>query len=482
MSYGRLVGKKERLYVPIGAGNALKYGIGGGAALLDIARRAGLPVPPGIILVDEAYRRALGNGLIRLEPSGELSVPDATRLAFALAFPNFEWELPGPFSFYTAFSAQDGTPDPNAPLTAVREEVDGRDSGQLSAALCAAWAASPHPEGDFRRDLVMVQAVKAIQRGTALSEAAYEDDLIAPDGGESALAMPKLRGGEGGKTGADWRERLRILLREVRAVFAHRRSGRDWEIAYADDGEKCWLLQIRPVTALSQRDDPFVEAQRAAFGTVLGPPSPLLTALFVAAGAQAWAAYHDLDRNVQTTRPLIEAFFGRPYLNVAIVGDMLRLWGLPATQLPPALRAAGLDFPAQTGRALRSLIPARRWQAVHLPAHPDPDLGTAAGAVAALQTAIAEGLIALIGGKDSQAAAQRADRARAALREVAARALPDPDQVWLLTIEEAAALDSGTRPDPATLAARSAAWEPHAAAAISAPDTLRRNLAALPIS
>jgi len=78
MSYGRLVGKKERLYVPIGAGNALKYGISGGAALLDIARRAGLPVPPGIILVDEAYRRALGNGLIRLQASGAFSAPSTT--------------------------------------------------------------------------------------------------------------------------------------------------------------------------------------------------------------------------------------------------------------------------------------------------------------------------------------------------------------------------------------------------------------------
>ncbi len=478
MSYGRLVGKKERLYVPIGAGNALKYGISGGAALLDIARRAGLPVPPGIILVDEAYRRALGNGLIRLEPSGALSAPDATRLAFALAFPNFEWELPGPFSFYTAFSGPDGLPAPNAPLIAVRDEVDGRDSAQLSEALCATWAASPHPEGDFRRDLVMIRSVRATHRGTALSEAAYEDDLIVPDGEEMPLTLPKLRGREGGKSGANWRERLRILLRDVRAVFAHRRSGRDWEIRYADDGERCWLLQIRPVTTLSQRDDPFVEAQRAAFGSALGPSSPLMTALFVAAGAQAWAAYHALDRNVQTARPLIEAFFGRPYLNVAIVAEMLRLWGLSAAHLPEKLRAAGLDFPAQPGRTLRSLIPARRWRRVHLPTQPDPDLKTAAGAVAALQTALAEGLIALIGGQDGQAATARADRARAALLEIAARTIPEADQVWLLTVEEAAALDSGPTHDPALLAARAAAWEAHAAAV--APDVLRRHTAALP--
>ncbi|MBO9309339.1 MAG: hypothetical protein J7551_06110, partial [Chloroflexi bacterium] len=179
--YGTLTGKKERLWLPIGLGSAAKFGVGAKAALLDVARRYGLPVPTGIILVDEAWRRALASGLVRRGDDGSVSAPDKSRLVFAIGFPNFDWELPGPFAVRSAFSAEDGKAQSMAGYFTTRLNVDGRDPEQLADALCAVWQSAEQCAaqlGELRRDVLIMRMVAARHSGVAFTEHAYADDLV----------------------------------------------------------------------------------------------------------------------------------------------------------------------------------------------------------------------------------------------------------------------------------------------------------------
>ncbi|PJF31517.1 MAG: hypothetical protein CUN51_04090 [Candidatus Thermofonsia Clade 1 bacterium] len=259
--YGKLTGKKERLWLPLGYGNAAKYGIGAKAALLDVARRYGLPVPTGIILVDEAWRRALGAGLVRRHDDGSLSVPDNSRLVFAIGFPNFEWELPGPFAVRSAFSTEDGTGQNLAGYFASCLNVDGRDPAQMAEALRLVWESAERHEaqrGVLRHDILIMRMVNARYSGVAATRHAQADDQVtfvagSPEINSAAasesLSLPKLRTfGKPSPSLPDWAQRLQLLLRRVRRIFSHKRSGRDWQIEWADDGTTCWLLQIYPLT------------------------------------------------------------------------------------------------------------------------------------------------------------------------------------------------------------------------------------------
>ncbi|MCS6869828.1 MAG: hypothetical protein RML95_03935 [Anaerolineae bacterium] len=260
--YGRLTDKKERLWLPLGYGSAAKYGVSAKAALLDVAQRYGLPVPTGIILVHEAWRRALGAGLVRRHDNGSLSVPDGSQLVFAIGFPDFEWELPGPFAVRSAFSAESGVTQSLAGCFASCLNIDGRDPAQLAEALRVVWESAERrvPQlGELRRDVLIMRMVDAKHSGIASTRHEVANDQVtfvtgSPDkmsgntAGES-LSLPKLRAfRKPSPSLPDWTQRLQVLLRRVRRIFSHKRSGRDWQIEWADDGTTCWLLQIYPLT------------------------------------------------------------------------------------------------------------------------------------------------------------------------------------------------------------------------------------------
>ncbi len=372
--YGKLTGKKERLWLPLGYGNAAKYGIGAKAALLDVARRYGLPVPPGIVLVDEAWRRALGSGLVRLSDSGTVSAPDPSRLIFSIGFPNFEWELPGPFAVRSAFSAEDGATESMAGYFTSRLHVDARDPAQLAEALCAVWESAERyaeKHGELRRDVLLLRMVNATHSGVAFTEHAHADDLVnftegladklvsgAVEG--ESLSLPKLRHGEKPDSHLPaWAARLQVLLRDVRRIFSHKGSGRDWDIEWADDGTTCWLIQIRPITRPTRRNEAFTIANHKE---ILPPlPSIFMTSLVAACADRLFAYYRRFDRDLPENRPFIEVFNGRPYINLSLMVEMMRTFGLPSKLVTDSIggETEG-DYPANLRQMLRKIIPLLR--------------------------------------------------------------------------------------------------------------------------
>jgi pyruvate,water dikinase len=254
------------LILRLGSGEAAHKGCGPKAALLDRAARAGLPVPPGVIVLDEAWRSAVERGLVRLEGVTDrrpVSVPDPSLLVHLIGLPPFA----GPLAVRSAFSAEDGTTDSLAGVFVSGLFVDGRRPAALAAGLAGVWASAFRRPRGFRRDLILQEMIHARRAGVAFTERQYEDDVVnATEGtaehlvggtlsGESLL-LPKRRGGERPTEDAPAAARLQVLLRDVRRVF----DEEDWDVEWADDGEHVWLVQVRPVTRPTRRNEVFTAA------------------------------------------------------------------------------------------------------------------------------------------------------------------------------------------------------------------------------
>jgi hypothetical protein len=246
-----LTSKKERLYVPLGRGQAAHFGVGPKAALLDMAARAKLPVPPAIVLIDEAWQRAHQSGLVQIKTDGSVVASDPTRFLLALRQPNFDWEFPGPFAVRAAFSGESGAAIAQPGAFASRLDVDGQNSAELADALCDVWASAGHTSGVVRRDVLIMRMVSAKFGGEARTIANADDDMIARRHEESdgMVTLPRLRVGllAGGGDTSTWQGRLQVLLRDVRRVFRRRGFPDDWAITWADDGAQCWLLGVWPL-------------------------------------------------------------------------------------------------------------------------------------------------------------------------------------------------------------------------------------------
>ena len=470
-----LTTKKERLYLPLGTGEAVKYGVGPEAALLDAASRAGLPVPASIILVDEAWTRALGNGLVRQTDAGAVIAPDPTRLIVALRLPNFEWEFTGPFVVRGAFSPVAGDARAAEAPTAARLGVDARDTGALAEALCAVWSAAPGEPGQYRRDVLIMRMVDAQVAGVAITEGAYEDDIARTGVDGEGIALPKLRSGERPAASPDapaWHGRLQRLLRDVRRVFNRRRLPHDWEIEWADDGTMCWLVALRPATHPPRRDEAFVLLDADLF--VGSRAGPFLTSLLVSCAPGLEAYFRGLDRGPTSPRPFIAEVEGWPGANLSLMTDRLRALGLPTRIVTEAFGVAGTmaDHPARPRRMIRSPLAAIRFglmtrrasqragqliREMNRRAEQPPN--TLHGIIEALRwlhTIHLTGVLSLAAAgapRDSltQAAQVASSRLYDALLAVAGRMadagqVPDQHAIWMLRVEEAEQLEAGWTP------------------------------------
>jgi hypothetical protein len=469
-----LTTKKERLYLPLGTGEVVKYGVGPEAALLDAAARAGLPVPASIILVDEAWTRALGNGLVRQTDAGMVIAPDPTRLIVGLRLPNFEWEFTGPFAVKAAFSSVEGQSRATEAPAAVRLGVDARDTGVLAEALCAVWGAAPGEPGQYRRDVLIMRMVDAQFAGVAITERAYEDDIARTGEDGEGIMLPKLRGGEQTTSASDapaWHGRLQRLLRDVRRVFNRRRLPHDWEIEWADDGKTCWLVALRPVAHPPQRDEAFVLLDADGFAG--GRVGPFLTSLLVSCAPGVEAFFRGLDRGPISPRPFIAEVDARPGANLSLMMDSLRRLGLPSRIAPEAFGVrAPVDYPARPRRMLRRpLASIRFWlmtrraarradqliQEMNRRAEQSPE--TLHGVIEALRwlhmTHLAGALALAAAGASRDPLAQAAQAASRRLHEALlavtgrmtdAGQLPDQHAIWMLRVEEVERLEAGWAP------------------------------------
>lgn len=375
-------------HILLGSGEAVSLGVGNKGALLDRAARASLPVPRGFVLLDSAWQEALTTGLVILE-AGSIALPDPTRLINCLQLDILTHSSPSSlFAIRSAFSAEDRAGESLAGFFTSRLFVDPTAPDQLATALADIWASALKQPGEFRRDVLIMEMVAAQQAGVAFTERNFEDDLINFTAGTADVLvsgevegeqflLPKLRKADDfGFWTAQTRSpkspdfgqnqeilhsvphplppflpRLQHLLRNIRRVFG---SG-DWDVEWADDGMRCWLVQIRPITRPSRRNEAFTIANHKEILPEL--PSRFMSSLIASCADGLFAYYRRFDASLPAHRPFIEVFFGRPYINLSLLSEMMRIFGLPTRLVTDNIGGeTGQVYGANWGR-LMSKIP-----------------------------------------------------------------------------------------------------------------------------
>lgn len=303
-------------HVPtLGSGDVVGGGCSPKAARLDRARQAGLPVPPGAVVIDGTDFGAAARQVAAMFSShGELGL--AVRSAFA---------------------AEDGTTSSMAGHfhTALSIPPEAEHVEEAIAAVHLSGSAT------YRRDALIMPMVRAQHAGVAFLEPGWEDDLVnvveglgerLVSGAETGrrLRLPRLGRFERPNTGDDWSNRLQALLRDIRRT----EGDHPLDIEWADDGTTCWLLQLRPITVAPQRDELFTLANHREI--LPDPPSVFMSSLIVANG-QRMAGPGGLLEPALKHRSYFEMFDGRPYINQSLLTDFVRSLGLPSSLVNESL-------------------------------------------------------------------------------------------------------------------------------------------------
>jgi pyruvate,water dikinase len=283
----------------LGSGSGASFGVGAKAAMLDQALAAGLPVPSGFVIPDGQ------------EPSSLL-------------------DLSGPFAVRSAFSVEDTDASSNAGRF---RSLLGVNSDGLSTAVGRVRSSAGTDTG--RLDVLVMDMVRATTAGIAFTERGFEDDrvewvhglaadLASGNVAGASMELARLRAGEQPRRDlAGWQRRLALLLRDVRAEF----GDFDWDVEWADDGETCWLLQVRPITAPTLRNETFTIANHKEI--LPDPPSVFMTSVIAEGSSELFDYYRMFDRELSDRRDFIEVFDGRPLINLSLMTDFMRSLGLP---------------------------------------------------------------------------------------------------------------------------------------------------------
>ncbi len=218
-------------FVWLGSKRAKRKGTPEKGWRLDMAARAGLPVPPGGIFLDDVFWLALQENIVMLE-NGRITIPSPQALTGFLyttvRFPR----LNKPCAV---------RPLPSAGITAVSPALfmDMNDAGTLAKTLRQMWTTMGGASEECRHDILIQEMVEGEIEGTAVSRKSSEADAYFSNGEQRNL--PKL--GRWDRTDPDaphYAQRLQKLLRGLRRTF----GAEDWLVHWLDDGRVCWLLQI----------------------------------------------------------------------------------------------------------------------------------------------------------------------------------------------------------------------------------------------
>ncbi|MFW5691530.1 MAG: PEP-utilizing enzyme [Chloroflexota bacterium] len=351
------------VYIKLGSGKAKKHNAGNKGALLDQAARAGIRVPRGVLLLDTAWDQAVLSGVMTFDADG-ISVPRPARLMKFLDLPDFN----RPLAFRSAFSAEDADDQSLAGYFETVLDVPPDDPNAQANALRHVLESSGRYEGRFRRDVLVMEMVKARHAGVAFTEREHEDDLVNYTEGTAqslmsgavqgkSIPLAKLRNYESRLRGEHlepWQRRLQKLLKQVRRWLGNY----DWDVEWADDGEYCYLVQVRPVTRPTRRNEAFTIANHKEILPEL--PSVFMTSIVESAADDLFDYYRQFDPSLPSTRPFIEVFYGRPYINLSLMSEMMRIFGLPTRLVTDNIggetdRVYGLN----PGRVLRKIM---RWR------------------------------------------------------------------------------------------------------------------------
>lgn len=320
------------LLLTLGENRSQKTSIGNKAKLLDAAKHKGLPVPKGVIIADECFQVALREKAIEVH-NGAVKCANPHHLLAIARVPPFRNRV----AARSAFSAEDREGESLAGFFESKLRVPRSDDARFVEALCDVWSSSFRREGAFRRDALVMEMVDAVCAGVAFTETDYEDDLVNFAEGTAenlvagkiegeTLSLPKLNWHESSipnEPMPDWARRLQRLLRQVRQTFGRK----NWDIEWADDGKRCWLIQLRPITRPTRRNEAFTIANHKEILPDL--PSRLMTSVIASCAKNLFNYYREFDPTLPEHRLFIEIFIGRPFINLSLMTDMMRHWGLP---------------------------------------------------------------------------------------------------------------------------------------------------------
>ena len=226
------------MFIWLGSGRARRRAVGPPARQLDQAANAGLPVPPGAVLLDEFYHFSLSAGLARANGRGVV-IPDPelwhNTLFHSVRLPRFR----RPVVVRAVCPAGETTTAGQTPI--VGRDINFNNPLAAARALAAVWSAAP-PGDPSRRDTLIIETIPAELTGTATTTTGAPADRVTIAGpGAAAFALPQLHGRRGPDAGQPpYARRLQQLLRGVRRTL----GAGVWRVEWADDGRVCWLTQV----------------------------------------------------------------------------------------------------------------------------------------------------------------------------------------------------------------------------------------------
>ena len=220
---------QSSFFVWLGSKRARKQGVGEKGALLDQAAGARLPVPSGGILLDGFYKEALADRLL-VKEKGQIICPNPELLHDALYLRARFPKLEKPVTVRPLFVVGDGRFSPQL-------NIHFTHPSELAHSLCEVYSAA-HSESE-RWDVVVMEMVEVVVRGTAVTRAATTTDTITYN--EQSTTLPHLGIFQAARDDIPpFAQRLQKLLRGVRRTFG---KGK-WIVDWADDGQVCWVLGL----------------------------------------------------------------------------------------------------------------------------------------------------------------------------------------------------------------------------------------------
>ncbi|MEM6431135.1 MAG: PEP/pyruvate-binding domain-containing protein [Deinococcota bacterium] len=335
----------------LGSNEIKHHAVGSKGKFLDQALRKGLPIPAGVVVLEEAWQSLEQRDFISdldLQPNSSIS--ELIELLHAHG-------LFAPWVVRSCFNVEDGAETSFAGMFRSVLHVDETRLEQAVLDVLASagqvrvnqYRQASGDDAPLRRDILIMPQIDAQHAGVAFSDPEYEDDwLNVTDGLADGLLSGKTAGetrkvarlrwlerpqphpktdddASSNDTRVDdaWLTRTQALLRQVRQSF----GDKPWDVEWADDGETCYLLQLRPISRSVRRNDVFTIANHKEILPAL--PSRLMASVIAACAPSLFNYYRQFDPTLPKTRLFIELFRWRPYINLSLMTDMMRHFGLP---------------------------------------------------------------------------------------------------------------------------------------------------------
>jgi hypothetical protein len=219
--------------------NYKKLQVSDKAFLLNYAVKSGLPVPHGIVVLDEVWDRLQALDVLQLEGS-DVHVTSADFFLESMALHKLKHAVVVREAFGHG-------------MRGVRQwdrravSIQPGETEKLIHTLIDMWQAGA--DWATRRDTIIMEWVDGLFKGHATTVAADSADTVTSTDCKTnttaTRTFSRLTRWQRATETEPHNRRLQKLLRGVRHSF--NLKGSDWRIEWIDDGKVCWLVEIEPV-------------------------------------------------------------------------------------------------------------------------------------------------------------------------------------------------------------------------------------------